>query len=79
MGGGYTHGKMQNVCARFSPPVLSNTLGNKVAERKKPKLAVKITYSPAPDSRERLRRVIALLLRRGDIKMPGKDQKGDGT
>jgi len=43
------------------------------------KLTVRITYSPAPDSRERLRRVIALLLRRGDIKMPEKDQRGDGT
>jgi hypothetical protein len=59
--------------------VLSNTLGNKVAERKRLKLTVKIIYSPAPDSRERLRRVIALLLRRGDIKMSEKDQKGDGT
>ena len=50
-----------------------------MAKRKSvPKLTVIIAYSPAPDSGERLRRVIALLLsphEGSDTKMP----EGDST
>ena len=34
-----------------------------VGKRKQPALKVSITYSPPPDYRERLRKVVALLLR----------------